>query len=59
MPPEERQHLGVMGRKHVEKNYNFETYKKRWIEVMDNLIEKNGSWETRVGYSRWQLLEVA
>tara|TARA_R110002020_G_scaffold93344_2_gene225254 strand:- start:33990 stop:35276 length:1287 start_codon:yes stop_codon:yes gene_type:complete len=57
--PAKYKKMCVKGQKHVEKNYNFETYKKRWIEVMDNLIEKNGSWETRVGYNRWQLLEVA
>ena len=59
LSPTKYKKMCAKGQKHVEKNYNFETYKNRWIEVMDNLIEKNGSWETRVGYNRWQLLEVA
>ena len=41
------------------KNYNFEKYEKRWVELMDNIIEKHGSWETRKGHQRWHLMEVA
>jgi len=26
---------------------------------MDSIVEKYGSWETRKGYDRWHLLEVA
>ena len=29
------------------------------MKTMDEVIEKNGSWETRSGYRRWHLLEVA
>ncbi len=48
-----------LGMKHVNDNYNFLTYKKRWVEIMDSVIENNGSWETRKNYKRWHLLEVA
>ena len=51
--------MSIQGRKHVDENYNFENYKDRWINVMDEFIEKNGSWENRKNYSRWTLLEVA
>jgi hypothetical protein len=47
------------GRKHVIENYNFEDYEKNWIRIMDEIIEKHGSWETRRGYKRWHLMEVA
>ena len=47
------------GIKHVNKNYNFESYEKKWIELMDEIIEKYGSWDNRVDYKRWHLLEVA
>jgi len=47
------------GIKHVNKNYNFENYEKGWIKLMDDIVEKHGSWGTRVGYKRWHLMEVA
>ena len=47
------------GRRHVEKNYNFEKFEKSWVELMDKIIEEHGSWETRKNYKRWHLLEVA
>ena len=28
-------------------------------EVVDEIVEKHGSWETRQNYKRWHLLEVA
>ena len=51
--------MSILGREHVAKNYNFENYEKRWIEIMDNIVEKHGSWENRQGYKRWHLMEVA
>ena len=47
------------GIKHVKKNYNFENFEKNWVLFMDNVIEKHGSWETRTGYNKWQIMEVA
>ena len=51
--------MSKAGMQHVKDNYNFEEYESRWVETMDEVIEKHGSWETRVGYKRWHLLEVA
>jgi len=51
--------MSILGREHVKKNYNFEDYEKGWVRVMDEIVEKHGSWETRDGYRRWHLLEVA
>tara|TARA_R110000824_G_scaffold80365_2_gene202088 strand:+ start:7707 stop:8996 length:1290 start_codon:yes stop_codon:yes gene_type:complete len=51
--------MSLGGIKHVSKNYNFENYEREWVKTMDEVIEKNGSWETRDGYRRWHLLEVA
>jgi glycosyltransferase involved in cell wall biosynthesis len=59
LTPAKYKKMSLNGQAHVEKNYSFKTYKERWIEVMDNLIETNGSWSNRIGYSRWQLVEVA
>ena len=51
--------IALQGQKHVKNNYNFENYEKEWVQVMDEFIERNGSWEERRGYERWHLLEVA
>ena len=51
--------MAIQGRQHVMNNYNFETHKKRWVEIMDDLIERHGSWDNRKLYERWQMMEVA
>jgi glycosyltransferase involved in cell wall biosynthesis len=51
--------MSLGGMKHVAENYNFENFEREWVKTMDEVIEKNGSWETRSGYRRWHLLEVA
>lgn len=47
------------GLKHVEDNYSFENYEKGWIKIMDEIVEKHGSWETRKNHKRWHFMEVA
>ena len=51
--------MATQGINHVRNNYNFDNFEKRWVNLMDEIIEKHGSWETRQGYRRWHLLEVA
>jgi len=51
--------MSVKGREHVRDNYNFEIFEKRWVEYMDQIIEKHGSWNNRKLYNRWHLMEVA
>ena len=58
MSKEDRQKLGEGGRKHVHENYSFEEYQKRWIEVLDNVHEKYGSWENRKKYSQWTVNKI-
>ena len=58
MPKEERQKMGDDARQHVLEKYSLEVYAKRWEEVLDHIIEKHGSWETRKNYSHWSLGEV-
>tara|TARA_R100000008_G_scaffold35346_1_gene20042 strand:+ start:2351 stop:3610 length:1260 start_codon:yes stop_codon:yes gene_type:complete len=59
MTKEERQALGAKGRQHVMNNYNFDQFQSKWVELIDGVVENYGSWETRVGYDRWEILEVA
>ena len=57
--PEERHALGQAGRDHALKNYGFEDYKNKWIELIDKIHEEHGSWETRKKYNTWELIEIA
>jgi len=59
LPSKKYRQMVSGGRRHVLKNYNFENFEKSWIELMDKIIEEHGSWETRSGYQKWHLLEVA
>ena len=56
---EYRQELGQLGRDHVMSNYNFDEFEQRWVDTMLKLHEKEGSWETRKGYSGITFKEVA
>jgi glycosyltransferase involved in cell wall biosynthesis len=47
------------GLKHVKENYSFENYEKQWINLMDEIVEKYGSWDDRKQYKRWHLVEAA
>ena len=51
--------MSIQGRDHVRKNYNFENFEKQWVETIDEIVERHGSWDTRTGHRRWHLLEVA
>ena len=57
--PKAYEKMSRQGMNHVKNNYSFENYQKKWIEVIDEIAEKHGSWETRKNYDRWHLLEVA
>lgn len=55
---EQRRALGEAGREHVLKNYNYDVYKKSWVELIARLCEEHGSWDTRKKYTNWELLEI-
>ena len=58
MPKEEREHMGRLGRKHVETNYDFDKFQKSWHIILKNLHEEHGSWENRKKYSPWTCKEM-
>ena len=58
MTPKERQELGKKGREHVKKNYGFEKYCDKWVEIMTEVYEKHGSWDERKGYDAWEFKEL-
>jgi glycosyltransferase involved in cell wall biosynthesis len=59
LSPKVYKKMSRQGLAHVRKNYSFENYQKQWVDLMDEIIEKHGSWQTRKGYDRWHLMEVA
>ena len=56
---EDRKEMGRKGLEHVQKNYNFNDYKERWLNLMLEVYEKNGSWETRQDYSGIYFKKIA
>ena len=58
MTHEERKLLGMKGRQHVSKNYNFENFKKQWVNLIDSVVENHGSWEDRKNYKPWAFTEI-
>ena len=50
--------MANLGRQHVKNNYSFKKYQEGWIKLMDEFLEKHGSWETRQGYKRWHVVEI-
>jgi len=55
---DERKDLGLKGRAHILENYGFEEYNKKWVALLSELHEREGSWETRNYSKRWDLKEV-
>ena len=58
MSKEEREKLGDAGRQHVNNNYSFEGYQQKWVEVLDDVYERHGSWENRKSYSQWAVNKI-
>jgi glycosyltransferase involved in cell wall biosynthesis len=59
MSPKAYKKMSIKGREHVNKNYNFKDYKKNWVDLMDDIIERHGSWKDRKLYDCWHIMEVA
>ena len=58
MSEEDRQKMSELGIEHVNKNYNFSDFKQKWVDLLDHVHEKYGSWETRKNYKKWQIMEI-
>ena len=57
-PKEDRDLLGERGLQHVLMNYNFEKFKKKWVETVDDICERHGSWDNRKNYQPWKMVEI-
>jgi len=58
MTKEERKALGAKGRDYLMKNYGFKQYQEKWDEILTDVHNKHGSWDTRKNYTNWTLTEV-
>ena len=54
----ERGKMGADGRSHVMKNYNFESYQSNWVKIIDEAVEKFGSWDNRKNYKTWSIEQL-
>jgi len=59
LSPARYKKMSQAGMNHVKENYNFDTYEKNWVELMDRVVEKHGSWKERKNYKTWHFMEVA
>tara|TARA_R110000824_G_scaffold67377_5_gene174483 strand:+ start:9323 stop:10591 length:1269 start_codon:yes stop_codon:yes gene_type:complete len=55
---DDREQLGRKGRQHVMKNYSFDNFCKNWEDVLTMVHWEMGSWDTRIGYNKWELKEL-
>ena len=58
MGDEKRRELGKAGREHIMKNYNFELFEKSWVDLLLQVYENHGSWNTRKKYKSWKIQEA-
>ena len=58
MPKEEREKLGKLGKEHVDKNYNFDSFSTQWVNLMTDTYNKHGSWDTRKNHNNFRVEEV-
>ena len=53
MGKEERKRIGILGREHVEQNYNFYDLQNKWVELIDKVVNE------REAYNGIRFKEVA
>jgi len=58
MTPEERRELGLKGKNHVDKKYNFNKYVNQWRVTLKDIHERHGSWDNRKKRPTWEFMEI-
>ena len=59
MSKKDREKLGALGAEHIQKNYSFLSFQEKWVEAMEGVYEKYGSWENRKNHdNRWECIEI-
>ena len=54
-PKEKLKEMGDLGRQHVLSNYNFDSFRKAWVDTMLEVHKKFGSWDNRNEYKSWRM----
>ena len=44
MGKEERKRIGLLGKDHVEENYNFNKLQEKWVETIDKVLEEKDNY---------------
>ncbi len=44
MGKKERKRIGILGREHIEENYNFNNLQEKWVEIIDKVIGERGNY---------------
>jgi glycosyltransferase involved in cell wall biosynthesis len=55
MGAEKRAEIGQLGREWTEKTFNFDTYIQTWDDLFMKIVDEKGSWDTRKGYSPYEV----
>lgn len=58
MPKSKRERMGIKGREHILKNFNFDEFQKTWVCEMKSLVEKNGRWGQRKDFKAWEIIDL-
>jgi len=58
LPKSKYDKMSKAGIKHAHENYNFEDYENSWINLIDEVIETHGAWDSRKNYKRWHINEI-
>ena len=53
--PKGRYELGLKASKRVQRDFNFDTFVDTWEELMTRIHDTEGSWETRTGYTSYEV----
>ena len=55
MDPQDRNRMGLRGRKWTQKEFNFVDFIQRWDDLFTEITEEHGSWSDRTGYSAYSV----
>jgi glycosyltransferase involved in cell wall biosynthesis len=59
MSQEEKDNLGQLGMDHVKNNYSYQKFQSDWLQLIQDITDRLGSWDTRKGYKSWQIKEMS
>jgi len=49
--------VGLRGRQHLLDNMNHKEYQTKWVDLMDDIVERYGSWPNKK-YKSWSIKEI-